>query len=229
MLTVGILGGMGPMATVDLFAKIIECTPASVDQDHLKILIYNNPQIPSRVKAILDGTESPREELIRSAQVLEKAGASLIVMPCNTAHYWYQDIQNAVKIKIINMIENTADAINAEEVKDKIMLFASDATVKTRLYQEVFLAKNICLQVPASQEQQIIAKAIDETKAGKIENNPYLDMIEDTIVKYQQTGINSFIAGCTEIPLLFKHIKKNCNKIDPTLLLAKAVVKQAFI
>lgn len=90
MLTVGILGGMGPMATVDLFAKIIECTPASVDQDHLKILIYNNPQIPSRVKAILDGTESPREELIRSAQVLEKAGANLIVMPCNTAHYWYQ-------------------------------------------------------------------------------------------------------------------------------------------
>lgn len=127
------------------------------------------------------------------------------------------------------MIENTADAINAEEVKDKIMLFASDATVKTRLYQEVFLAKNICLQVPASQEQQIIAKAIDETKAGKIENNPYLDMIEDIIVKYQQTGINSFIAGCTEIPLLFKHIKKSCNKIDPTLLLAKAVVKQAVI
>ncbi len=229
MLTVGILGGMGPMATVDLFAKIIECTPADVDQDHLKVLVYNNPQIPSRIKAILEGTESPREELIRSAQLLEKAGANLIAMPCNTAHYWYQDIQNAVKIKIINMIENAADIIQVQEANNKVMLFATAATVKTRLYQEVFFAKNICLEVPTTEEQQIIAKAIDETKAGKIDNNPYLTMIENTIAKYQQVGINSFVAGCTEIPLLFKHIKKNCNKIDPTLLLAKAVVKQAFI
>lgn len=229
MLTVGILGGMGPMATVDLFAKIIECTPADVDQDHLKVLVYNNPQIPSRIKAILEGTESPRDELIRSAQLLEKAGANLIAMPCNTAHYWYQDIQNAVKIKIINMIENAADIIQVQEANNKVMLFATAATVKTRLYQEVFLAKNVCLEVPTTEEQQIIAKAIDETKAGKIDNNPYLTMIENTIAKYQQVGINSFVAGCTEIPLLFKHIKKNCNKIDPTLLLAKAVVKQAFI
>lgn len=229
MLTVGILGGMGPMATVDLFTKIIECTPASADQDHLKILVYNNPQIPSRIKAILDGTESPREELIQSAQLLENAGADLIAMPCNTAHYWYQDIQNAVKIKVINMIENAADVIKAQEANDKIMLFATAATVKTKLYQDVFSAKNIRLQVPITEEQEIIARAIDETKAGKINNNPYLTRIEDTIAKYQQVEISSFIAGCTEIPLLFKHIKKNCNKIDPTLLLAQAVVKHAVV
>lgn len=228
MLTVGILGGMGPMATADLFTKIIECTPVNFDQEHLKIIVYNNPQIPSRIKAIIDGTESPSEELIRSAQFLEKSGADILAMPCNTAHYWYQDIQREINIKLINMIEKTADYMSSPETNGTIMLFATAATIRTELYQKAFLAKNNSLFVPEPEEQKIISFAIDQAKAGKVEDNPCLNSLGEIISKYQKAGVTSFIAGCTEIPLLFKHIKRNFCRIDPTLVLAQEVVKQAL-
>lgn len=227
MLTVGILGGMGPMATVDLFAKIVESTPAKFDQEHLKIIVYNNPQIPSRIEAILHGTESPSNELIRSAQFLEKSGANVLVMPCNTAHYWYQDIQGAVNIPLINMIENTADYAYLKEASGKVMLFASAATVQTKLYQNVFLTRKVSLLVPTSAEQESISLAIDQAKAGNLADNSYIGQLDEIILKYKKAGVNSFIAGCTEIPLLFKYIRRDFCQIDPTLLLAKRVVKQA--
>lgn len=229
MLTVGILGGMGPMATVDLFAKIVECTPAKIDQDHLKIIVYNNPQIPSRIEAIMNGTQSPLAELICSAQFLEQAGAKILAMPCNTAHYWYQDIQRAINVKLINMIENTADFVAAKENTGKIVLFASAATVQTQLYQTAFMARNISLLIPNSKEQKIISLAIEAAKAGKIQDNPYLSQLDEVIYDYRTAGVNTVIGGCTEIPLLFKYLKKDCCRIDPTQLLAQEVVRQALL
>ncbi len=96
--TVGILGGMGPLATVDLFAKIVENTPAVLDQDHLRIIIDNNPQIPPRVEAILQGGEDPLPAMVASAKLLAAAGADFIVMPCNTAHYWLDGLRAAVAV-----------------------------------------------------------------------------------------------------------------------------------
>ncbi|SCM81093.1 aspartate/glutamate racemase family protein [Sporomusa sphaeroides] len=229
VLTVGILGGMGPMATVDLFAKIVECTPAACDQDHIKIIVYNNPQIPSRIEAILNGSRSPAGALIDSARFLENAGANLLVMPCNTAHYWYQDIQAAITIKLINMIENTANAVASRENSGDIVLFASAGTVQTALYQKAFLAKNISLLIPKPDEQQIISLAITAAKAGQLENNPYLGQLDEIMFAYQQAGANSFIGGCTEIPLLFKYSSRECCRIDPTRLLAQEVVRQALL
>lgn len=229
VLTVGILGGMGPMATVDLFAKIVECTPAKFDQDHLKIIVYNNPQIPSRIEAILNGAKSPAEELIYSARFLERAGAKILAMPCNTAHYWYEAIQEAVNVKLINMIENTANFVATKENNGKIVLFASAATVQTELYQKTFLTKNISLLVPKPDEQKIISLAITAAKAGQLEDNPYLGQLEEVIFAYRKAGANSFIGGCTEIPLLFKYIKRDCCRIDPTRLLAQEVVRQALL
>ncbi len=230
MLTVGILGGMGPMATADLFTKIIQCTPAHIDQEHLKIIVYNNPQIPSRINAILDGAESPENELIRSAQFLEKAGADILVMPCNTAHYWHKNIQDAISIKLLNMIENTADYVKAQGIADggKVMLFATAATVKTEMYQKAFSTKGLVVLVPDSEEQKIVSAAIEEVKAGRLDNNSYIQSMQAIIAKHQKQGINSFIAGCTEIPLLFRYIKGEYRSIDPTQLLAQEVVKQAL-
>ena len=228
MLTVGILGGMGPMATVDLFAKIVECTPAACDQEHLKIIVYNNPQIPSRIDAILHGSQSPAAELIASARFLERAGANLLAMPCNTAHYWYQDIQAAVTIKLINMIENTAKIVASQENGGDIVLFASAGTVQTELYQKAFRANNISLLIPKPNEQQVISLAITAAKAGELEDNPYLGQLDEIMSAYQQAGANAFIGGCTEIPLLFKYSNRDCRRIDPTRLLAQEVVRQAL-
>ena len=231
MVMVGILGGMGPMATVDLFEKIVRCTPAHVDQEHLKMIIYNNPQIPSRVDAIIKLTESPQEELIRSARFLERMGADFLVMPCNTAHYWYEDIKNAISIKMINMVENTAKWV-ADQVANKnigqIMLFATDATVKAEIYQKGFADKGLTILTPTAKEQRMISLAIEEVKAGQIENNQWLGKMDEIISGYRENGVESFVAGCTEIPILFEHLKGDYNRIDPTLLLAKEVVRCAI-
>ncbi|CUH96018.1 hypothetical protein P22_2106 [Propionispora sp. 2/2-37] len=231
MLTVGILGGMGPLATVDLFKKIVECTPAVIDQEHLKMIVYSNPQIPSRIDAIMSGAQSPEKELIQSAQFLEKAGADILVMPCNTAHFWYQAIQDSLKIKIINMIETAAEYVKnhyAAAGLGKIMLLATAATVKAKLYQTAFAAKGFILIEPQPDEQKIISGAINETKAGLLAQNSFLPAMQQLLQKYQQLGVNSFIAGCTEMPLIFDQLSGNYHEIDPTKLLAQEVVKQAL-
>lgn len=227
MLTVGILGGMGPLATVDLFAKIVRCTPADFDQDHLKIIVYNNPRIPSRVDAILRGGASPRQELVRSAIFLESSGADIIVMPCNTAHYWYDDIRRAISAGFINMIDNAADHAAAADPAEKFVLFATAATVAAGLYQKAFAARNLSLSVPGPDEQAVVSRAIDAVKAGKLEDNPYLGALDAIIVACRRTGANAFVAGCTEIPLLFPLLEQGFKQLDPTLLLAREVVRRA--
>lgn len=232
MQTIGILGGMGPMATADLFTKIIEYTPANIDQEHPKIIVYNNPQIPSRIDAIIRGTESPVDELIRSAKFLEQAGADFIAMPCNTAHYWYEEIQAAINIKLINMVENTARYITEKPVWDKnelIMLFATAATVKAGLYHKLFKDNEIKLLEPSIEEQNIISLAIEQVKAGNLDDNPFISRVQAIIDKYRGMGIKSFIAGCTEVPLLFRFITGDYCPIDPTALLAQEAVRLAFI
>lgn len=231
MLTVGILGGMGPMATVDLFSKIVESTPAKTDQEHLKVIVYNNPQIPSRVNAIINNGKNPEEELVKSAIFLENSGADIIVMPCNTAHYWYDKIQSAIKIPLVNMIENTAIRLRKKYGSDNstgIMLFATEATVKTGIYQKQFDLQNLKMLTPTADEQKVISAAIDQVKAGYIQNNPYLAAIEDIMKKYYKNGVKSFVAGCTEIPLLFSCVSGEFDKIDPTRLLAEEVVRRAY-
>jgi aspartate racemase len=218
---------MGPLATVDLFEKIVRNPTAAVDQDHPKIIVYNNPQIPSRVDALLHGGESPRQALVASALLLEKAGADLIVMPCNTAHYWYEDIRRAISVGFIHMIENAADYMAAAAPGEKAMLFATAATVDAGLYQRAFAARDMALAVPGPDEQKLISRAIDAVKAGKVEDNPCLAAIDGIIADYRKTGINAFVAGCTEIPLLFPLLAGDFRRIDPPLLLAREAVRRA--
>lgn len=227
MAIIGILGGMGPMATADLFTKIIQNTPATCDQEHIRIIIDNHPQIPSRADAILRGTESPLPLLIESAKLLETAGATFIVMPCNTAHYWYDQIQEHINIPLLHIIENAAAQIknNHQDLSGKIMLLATDGTVKTKMYQKAFASQNMVLLTPHESDQKIIDNAITQVKAGKIGEIPeFLQLID----KYAASGIKAFIGGCTEIPLLFPYFKGSYITFDSTLLLAKAAVAKAL-
>jgi aspartate racemase len=115
--TIGILGGMGPEATAYLFRKIIRHTKADKDQEHLKVIIFNNPKIPDRTDFILEkGTENPLPYLAEAAKELQRSGADFIIIPCNTAHYFYEDICRAVSIPVINMIEAVADEILSDPI-----------------------------------------------------------------------------------------------------------------
>ncbi|HMM21956.1 MAG TPA: amino acid racemase [Selenomonadales bacterium] len=227
--TVGILGGMGPLATVDLFAKIVENTPAERDQEHLRIIIDNHPQIPPRVEAALYGAESPLPAMIESARLLEKAGADFIVMPCNTAHYWLKELAAAVPVPVYDMIENAAEFIagNHPEFSGKLLLLATGATVKLDLYQKAFAKKGLLLRLPAEDEQTVIDDAIKRVKVGELSANPYRDALNAMLDRYFQDGVKAIVGGCTEIPLLFPFLHDSLERFDATLLLARTVVKAA--
>lgn len=230
MAVIGILGGMGPMATVDLYRKIISNTPAQCDQDHLRIIIDNNPKIPSRINAILKGEESPLPELIRSAQLLASCGVDFIIMPCNTAHFWFTDIQKAVNVELVHMIDNVACYLEKDspDLSGKMMLLATAATIQTGLYDKAFAAHEMKLAVPSNQEQQIVSGVIEEIKAGHIEDNPYIKQLSKVMNSNYEKGIRGFIGGCTEIPLIFPYISGNFSKYDPTEILAKHAVDKAL-
>ncbi|PLT27793.1 aspartate racemase [Peribacillus deserti] len=227
--TIGILGGMGPLATADLFIKIIANTPAASDQDHLPIIINNNPKIPSRIHALQAGGQSPLLQLINSAQMLEKAGADFIIMPCNTAHIWYKEIEDSVGIPVYHMIHNavayTLQDLNGEH--EKVLLLATLPTIETGLYQKAFEGTSIHLQIPTIAEQLLVNEAITSVKAGSIENNPFLQPLNNMLDRYVSNSVLHVLGGCTELPLLFPYLTEKIGKLDPTLMLAQLAVAKA--
>ncbi|MGR3766305.1 aspartate/glutamate racemase family protein [Rossellomorea sp. NS-SX7] len=223
--TIGILGGMGPAATLDLFNKIILNTPVQSDQEHHRIIIYNNPKIPPRTQQ-----SQPLPELIKSAILLEKAGADFIIMPCNSAHIWLEQIKAVIHIPFYSIIETTVESILSEEEafpNKKILLLATETTINNRLYQKAFHHTPYEIIIPMKEEQRIIDNAIKEVKLGKISSNQYVKELNRILHVYKEIGISVIIGGCTEIPLLFHLFNADMKMIDPTLLLAKLAVQKA--
>jgi aspartate racemase len=220
---------MGPLATVDLFAKIVQNTPATLDQDHLRIIIDNNPQIPPRVEAILEGATSPLPAMAESARLLERAGVDFIVMPCNTAHYWIEELRAAVAVPVYSMIENAAGfaAENFGGLSGRILLLATGATVGLNLYQRAFAARGLVLQLPIPAEQEMLDKAVRRIKAGEVADNPYLADLSRMLAGYAERGTVALLAGCTEVPLFFPYLNDGLVRLDATLLLAQMTVARA--
>lgn len=227
--TIGILGGMGPRATADLFEKIIANTPAAIDQDHLHIIINNNPQIPSRVDAFVNKKANPLPALIQSALVLEKAGADFIIMPCHTAHIWIEELQKNTSIPFYNMIENTVSyIIENQSNTQKILILATPATIEKQLYQKLFQKNNLNFVVPSMSEQKVVYDLILKVKSGYIKDNPYIESLNEILKSYKKKGVTLFLAACTEIPLLFPFLSKDKKILDPILMLAKMAIQKAF-
>jgi aspartate racemase len=232
--TIGIIGGMGPEATADIFTKIINLTPAEQDSDHIHILIDNNPQIPSRVQAILHNGESPIPELIRMAKSLEKSGADFLIIPCNTASYYINDIRKHVSIPVVSIVEETSKYIFKNFNQHNIIgLLGTEMTVRLGLYQKE-LVKNginlICkdhhcniveqLQTSVEEYKRFIGLDVDKHYKVKFSNHlsknnrisilaPYLKSMRDLVMKaiYGKEGIK---AGKKELPkkLLIKAVKE---------------------
>ncbi len=224
---IGILGGMGPEATIDLFYKIIKFTPAEKDQEHLRIIIDNNPKIPDRTAAILGKGEDPLPALQETAQNLEKAGADFIVIPCNTAHYFLSSIQESVNILVLNMIEETAKETKKRipQIK-KVGLLASIGVYKSEIYHQRFKKFNIEVISPEEKDKEEIMKVIYTIKAGDLSKGVKKNILKIT-QKLIDKGAEAIIAGCTEIPLILKEGDVSVPLIDSTQILAKAAVQKA--
>ena len=223
---VGILGGMGPLATADFFRKIVLLTDAANDQEHLRIIIDNNTSIPDRTECIINNSENPLPHLIESARKLESAGASFLTMPCNTAHYFYDGIIKNINIPFLNMITETAVEIIAEHPGiQKIGLLATEGTCKSRIYEEYFKRYHIDIITPDDKHQQYITDLIYAIKEGNDKIN--LDNIHSAIDYVKNCGAEVLVLGCTELPVAFEKFKIDKAVIDPTTILAKSAIKLA--
>ena len=225
---VGILGGMGPEATVELMKRVIQATPAQDDCDHIHMIVDNNPGVPSRIKAILEGSgDDPASVLIEMAQRLEKAGANFLVMPCNTAHYYHAKVQSAVSIPMWDIIQLTTAYLNSlpGSVKN-IGILASSATQKIGLFQPYFDSAGLTLIYPEPEYQDKVMATIRAVKANEISNAVLSDF--DTAVKSLENGeirADALVLACTELALL-GGVSSVLPVIDTLQLLVNEIVDQ---
>ncbi len=225
---IGILGGMGPEATADLFLEITRLTPAGRDQDHVRVLIYSNPKIPDRTRAIAEGGEDPLPALIETARVLESGGAGVLALPCNAAHHYVPMIQNSIGIPILNMIEETCRQLRADRPRiGTVGLLATTGTVRSSIYTAVCAREGLNLLVPEESEQRRADTAILEIKAGrnKFVAAETFEALGELLIG---RGAESVILGCTEIPLVFRADKVGYPSINPTRVLAQAALDWAL-
>ncbi|NJE84413.1 amino acid racemase [Thermococcus sp. CX2] len=222
---IGILGGMGPLATAELFRRIIEKTPAKRDQDHPRIIIYNNPKIPDRTAFILGKGEDPRPELIEGARKLESWGADFIIMPCNTAHFFAESIQRAIKIPLVSMVEETAKRIEEMGIR-KVGLLATDGTIKGLIYHRALLNRGIKIAVPNPEYQKLVMEGIYEgVKAGNLELGRELLL---KVAERLERRSEAIIAGCTEVSVAIGPDDLGVPLIDPLDVIAEKAVRLAL-
>lgn len=224
--TIGIIGGMGPMATYDLAGKIFNNTVADCDQENIPVLIDCNTRIADRTAAILHGGTDPRPELKKSAKRLESAGADVLMMACNTAHYFYDSVCEDIKIPVLHMPRLTAQLIFEMGVK-KAGVLATDGTCQSGVYGDALKEEGIDPVYPSAEKQKIIMSLIyDHVKAGIMDFSD-LD-IDGVISEMKGKGAEVLILGCTELPMAFDLIgETGIPAIDPTEVLARAAVRFA--
>ena len=220
---IGIIGGMGPLATCDLMNKIIRFTDAKTDQQHIRICVDCNTNIPDRTEAILHHGKNPVPELVKSALRLEEMGAQLLVMSCNTAHYFYDDVMPYVDVPFMNMIEETAKYLKEHNV-DTAAVFATDGTRDSGVYERVLSRAGIRVVYPSEENQKLLMSLIyDYVKAGReITDKAQVQKLVD---EARALGAQKMILGCTELPIAFEQVNLHQDTVDPTTILAQHAVQ----
>jgi aspartate racemase len=193
---VGILGGMGPMSTVDLFARIVRATPVSREQDHLRILIDNNPKIPNRTEALLSGeTELAVDGLCETARNLERAGAEVIGIPCNTAHAFLGEVRASVTIPVLDMIDEAVRSGRLLFGEEAVVgLLASEGTIDTGLYHEALDRYGLRAAVPGPEAQAAVSEVIHEVKLRDVSPG-CMEELAEPIAHLMEQGASGLIPG----------------------------------
>lgn len=222
--TLGVIGGMGPLATVKLFEKIVLLTDAQSDQEHVHIIIDNNTLISDRSTYILAGGEDPRNELISSAKKLQDMGADFLIMPCNTAHYFYDEVVDNISIPFLNMIEETARYIieNHKDIKS-IGLLATEGTYNTGVYDKTFNKYGLNIIIPSLQKQAYIMELIYNIKKGIHQDN--LEGYYKAMEEIREQNVDHFIMGCTELSVALQLYNLKGNYIDAMDVVAKKAIE----
>jgi aspartate racemase len=221
----GVLGGMGPEATVDFMAKVIALTPGEKDQDHIHMLVDHNPTVPNRQDAILGEGEDPGPALADMARRLETAGADFLVIPCNTAYVFEHAIIDAVDIPLVSIIDVTIDAI--PESCDAVGLLATGGCLQAGVYQRGLEERQLAALEPTADEMLELMSAVNAIKAGKADaaTGAALLALAQALI---ERGAGAIIAGCTEIPLALEQSMIEVPLLSSTDILAQRTVQLAL-
>ena len=220
----GVLGGMGPMATVDFMRKMVENTPAGRDQDHLQIIVCSDAGIPDRTEAILGIGPDPLPAMLEALHRLEAAGASCVAVPCNTAHYWYDSLSALSRLPILHIVEAVAAELGRRGISGgRIGLLATTGTIQAGIYQQRLAHRGFTCVAPDAQDE--VMSGIRLVKVGKIKEARMV--LERQAERLLASGCRAVVLACTEVPVALAQasIDLQPNLIDATDALAKACIQ----
>jgi len=222
----GVLGGMGPLATVDFLGKLIAETPATRDAEHIPVVVYSVPQIPDRPKAILENGESPLPAMLEGIRTLKQAGAACIAIPCNTAHYWHEPLVREGGLPILHIADAACSRLAASGINAATVgLIATKGTIAAGFFQERLAARGYrCITNTAQDLDTLVLPAIECVKRNDLDQAHRL--ATEAAQRLQRQGAQAIILACTEIPLAIERqpaaIAALC--IDATRALAQDCV-----
>ena len=223
--TIGILGGMGPLATADLFRKIVFLTEAGSDNEHIRVYIDNNTGIPDRTAAILSGGQDPVPEMAAALRNLEACGADCIVMPCNTAHYFLPRLRELTQTPILSMLDITAEVCAKTRPGKRAGVLATRGTLSTGLYEQALSAHGVDCVLPDEPGRDMLMTAIyDGVKKGAPlapMRDGLVSLLEDMTAK----GAGYFVLACTELPIVREVLDLPGDFVEPTTELARAAIR----
>jgi len=223
---IGVLGGMGPLATVDFFNKVLLATPAKGDADHIPLLIQSDPRIPPRPAAILNRGRSPLPELLAGRDRLIALGATALAMPCNTAHFWYSDLVNGCSVPFISIVSaSIAELGNLAAPGARIGIIATRATLTAKIFDAPLMLAGYTALLPSdSMLDTLVLPGIELVKAGQAVQGG--QMIEQAVQALMSHGASAVLLACTETPLALDAIDspERAQCVDTTAALARACV-----
>ena len=223
MKKIGIIGGLGPMATAYFMQLITQMTEAQSDQEHIESIVISKPGIPDRTNYILGKSdENPIGEIAAIGECLEKMGADMVAIPCITAHYFHDELEQRINIPVIHAIKETALYLKQYDVK-KVGLMATDGTIQCQLFQKILAEHGIESVVPDAHGQNGVMRIIyDNVKAGKEVDYDAFERISQAL---RADGAQVILLACTELSLLKKESTLSAGYLDVMEVLAKKVVE----
>ena len=217
---IGVLGGMGPAATVDFMAKVMAATLAAVDQDHVPLVVYQVPQIPSRTAAVAEGSDAPLPAMIEGIRALERAGAEVVAIACNTAHHWHDALARATGLEILHIADAVRDRLGERRALDRTVgLMATRATLQARIFERRL--PEIRFAGPSEPTQALIDGAIAAVKAGDIGTARRHGSA--AVQAFRAEGAEVLLLACTELPIALDGAAP-ADWLDATDALARACV-----
>jgi aspartate racemase len=222
--TLGILGGMGPAAAADFFAKVVAATRAPCDQAHLPAVVWSDPGVPDRTRALARGEASPLPRMRRGLAILEGAGAEVIAIACNTAHRWHPDLARCARARVLHIAEAAVrELARLRPVPRAVAILATEGTLRAGFYEPILAARGMKALIPSPPVRRRLTRAIGAAKAGAFEDGGR--MLDAALTALRREGVDTALLACTELPLLAPEAERGgVRLVDATAALARAAV-----